>query len=186
MLRFSCYTLGSYSKNSGRTSKSSVFELLSAFYLACNVSSLNQLESLVATLQYLVRAFINKIIRPLLKKLDYLCDSLIKHFGLLLFPSKLFYFITQSLFFDLLHNSKTCQRRRFSPGYSALNLGDITYVAVHNDIFNEALSRSYEFIEDIGSTPESYQFIDLSVRKGKSLMLMCLNFKNKLRRLLGC
>jgi teichuronic acid biosynthesis glycosyltransferase TuaG len=172
--------LAHYSKNSGRSSKSSIFELLGSHYSASTLSGLSNLEAYLASLLYLLRAFKNKIIRPLLQVFDLLLCRLLDRLSWFRFFVKIFFYLTQSLFFDFVHSTSTCRRRKFDGEYKASNPNDIYYVAVNTDIFLDAVKRSYQFIADIGLCPSGFQFVDLGAGKGKSLLLLLLKFRDHL------
>lgn len=161
---------------SGRSSKSSFVDLLVSFYKASTLSGLNKLEACLASLLYLIRAFRNKIMLPSLEALTLHLDDLVEHLGWLRYCAKIFFYITQSLSFDLFHRSNTCRRRKFGPQYRSFNTSDVYYVAVNSDVFLDAVNKCYQFIIAMDTSPSSFQFVDLGVGKGKSLMILLLNF----------
>jgi glycosyltransferase involved in cell wall biosynthesis len=67
--------LVNYTRNSGRTSRSSIFESFEFFYAAANYSGLTFPESLLAAFVYSIRGVINKVLRPLVRKFKLVITS---------------------------------------------------------------------------------------------------------------
>ena len=106
--------------------------------------------------------------------------KVLARFSWLQFFVKIFFYLAQSLSFDIAHSTNTCRRRKFDAQYKASNPNDIYYVAVNTDIFLDAVKRGYQFIVDMGLCPSSFQFVDLGAGKGKSLLLLLLKFRDHL------
>ena len=174
--------LAQISRNSGCSSKTSFAEPFVSFYKASTLSGMNKLEACLASFLYHIRAFRNKVIRPSLEDLMVHLDELIERLGWPRYCAKIFFYITQSFSFDILHRSSTCRRRKFGPEYLALNSSDVYYVAVNSDVFLDAVNMCYKFIATLEAFPSCFQFVDLGVGKGKSLMLLLLNFIDNLSR----
>ncbi|MCP9941479.1 glycosyltransferase [Cyanobium sp. ATX 6E8] len=171
--------LAVYSRKNGRTSKASVLTLLWAYFHASIISGINYCEAIVLSTFYLVRGLYKKVFRVFLSKVAKLLALLFSHSSFLRFAAKTYFYVSQSLLFDLIHGSNTCLRKRFDSIYEALNRDDVYYVAVNTDVFVDAVERCYDFIGLLGLQALDFQFVDLGVGKGKSLMLLAKCFAEK-------
>lgn len=171
--------LAVYSRKNGRTSKASVLTLLRAYFDALIISGINFCEAIVLSILYLMRGLYRKVFLVFFSKVSKFLVLLISHFSFLRFAAKTYFYVSQSLLFDLIHGSNTCLRKRFDSIYEASNRDDVYYVAVNTDIFVEAVERCYDFIELLGLHALDFQFVDLGVGKGKSLMLLAKFFSEK-------
>jgi len=169
--------LAQYSKDSGRTSRSSIYELLVSHYKAASLSGLIQPEAFFVTLLYLIRASKNKLIRPLCERLSVSLGNLFAHLVWPQFCARLYFYVTQSLLFDVFNGTSTFPRRKFDSEYIENNPGDIYYVAVNTDIFLDAIRRIYQYITVLGLRPSDFQFVDLGVGRGKSLLLLLREYE---------
>ena len=168
-----------YSKHVGRTSKASLPDLILSYFRAASIAGLTYFEAILSTFWYLCRGTLNKIIRPYLISASDLVSNIFKGMPLLFAIPRLYYYFTQSFFFDLRHRTNTFPRRKFDESlYKPTNPNDVYYIPVNTDIFLRSFKFALSFIRHFGFSPNEFQFVDLGVGKGKTLMLLLLHFQH--------